>query len=116
MNLVKRAYAANNNKPADGTTDMAVSYAGSWLNPGTFHGQGARPDLKNMRESNMIKLCLDISNGCKRVIKICSEKTSMIQDKEFRIDKMLSELSSDFKLAIIQCLQGQCGDKYRDNA
>ena len=83
---------------------------------GTFHGQGARIDLKKMRESTMKKLCTDISNRCRKEIKICSEETNLIQDKELRIDSMLSQFSSDFKLAIIYCLQGQCGVKCRDHS
>ena len=58
VNLVKIAHAANNNKPADGTTSMAVSYAGSWLTPGTCHGQGARPDLKKYKRVDHEKTLL----------------------------------------------------------
>ena len=76
---------------------------------GTFNG-GKHKDNKRMRQSTMRKLCLDISNRCKAEIKLCSELTENITDSGKRIDEMYDTFTEQLKLAILKCLQGQCGE------
>ena len=82
----------------------------SFVDDKTFDGK-----TKKIRQSMMNKLSIDLSNRCRAEIKLCSESTKDVEDGEKRLDAMEEKFSSrrQFKQAILECLQGQCGDKCR---